>query len=636
MIGLFGSIVTMLRVYLGAAVLLLILPWIAWPGSLEDGRLKAFWRTLLIGVAFWIAVGYLLSALGFFEPITLFLSAVVGVVVARGYRRRLRNSAVTTAPTEQRAMDVGILDRNVGELWRTVIVPAGKQLRRWAGAQCSRPLRDPYTVGTLAVLAASFGLRAWGPLHQVAPGSSDGYVHLLWTKEFMLDHPFYGGVYPEGMHAIAAAIATIFFINPLSVLRFIGPMDGLLMVLGVYTLTRETSGNRLAAITALAIFGLSTNSPLPEQAWRQMNDLPQEASAAFFGYGVALAWEYLRTGRDVALWLYGLCTTVELWIHPYSPAFATVVVGALVVGRWAVHGWRDVVGWRVIAGTTVAGIIGLLPLAIGLALGVPFFHSGLSFVLQSVSGTSKTVSHPLSALITSPLYVQLGAALGLAICVLSVWSVPAKRQDRLGLGLALMAIWLLYMAHSLGLPSLADAYRVGEFYSMLLCAVGVTLVFLGPWGKPSHVGASVAVAGLLVVPGMVRWPPAPPVPAHYEPLDSGKVYLKIERTLTPDTWTIISPVQQYSEVLGKGYHAELSTFLKQYPLSEAADSSFSLPKAMKTPEVFIWVQTHPIPGADVLEQKSIAVWSQAYAQAHPGTMTVYFRNSGFVVYEVKA
>lgn len=636
MIGLFGSVVTMLRVYLSAAVLLLVLPWIAWPGSLEAGRLKAFWRTLLIGVAFWIAVGYLLSALGFFEPITLFLAAVAGVVIARGYRHRWRDAAVGRDASRQVAMVMGALDGGLGQLGRTMVLPAAKQLGRWIRTEGARSVRDPYTLVTLALLAASFGLRVWGPLHQVAPGSSDGYVHLLWTKEFMADHPFDGGVYPEGMHAIAAAISTIFFINPLNVLRFIGPIDGLLMVLGVYTVTREATGNRLAAITAMAIFGLSTNAPLPEQAWRQINDLPQEASAAFFGYGVALALEYLRTGKEGALWLYGLCTTVELWIHPYSPAFATVVVGALVVGRWVVHGWHDARGWRIIGGTTLAGIVGLLPLGIGLGLGVPLFHSGLHFALQSVSGTSKTVPHPLAALRTAPLYVQLGAPLGCAMGLVGVWSASPERQDRFGLGLALLAMWLLYMAHSFGLPSLADAYRVGEFYSMMLCAVGVALVFLGPWGQPSQVGAGIAVAGLLVVPGMVRWPPAPPVPARYEPVDSGRVYLEIERTLTPDTWTIISPVQQYSEVLGKGYHAELSTFLKQYPQSEAADSRFSLPQAMKTPDVFIWVQTRPIPGANLPEQNSIAAWSEAYAEAHPRTTTVYFHHSGFVVYEIQA
>ncbi len=625
----------MTRVGLGAAILLLALPLLAWPPRPGEGGLLLFWRALLTGAAFWIGVGYILSTLRIFEPVTLVLAAAGGLAVAIGRFGRRPGVAQRRARDQRMSGLLGALDGTLGEAWSVLGPVVGQAVHR-ASAAIGRQLRDPYTLGAVAVMAISAGLRLWGPLHQVAPGSSDGYVHLLWTKEFMVGRPFYGGVYPEGMHAIAASVASVFFIDPLNVLRFAGPLFGFLMVLSVYTLTLEVTGSRLGAIVAAAIFGLGTASPLPEQAWRQINDLPQEASAAFFGVGIALALRYLRSAQSEDLWLYGVCVVVELWIHPYAPVFQMVVVGCLVLGQWAARGVGDKSARRVMVVSIVAGVLGLVPLGIGLAAGIPFFHGGVAFALQSVTATTVTAAGPWAALVAAPLYVKVGLPLGLALCTVGLRGDPRRRQRSLGLGLGMVVLWLLYVAHSLGLPSLADAYRVGEFYSMMLCSAGAALFFSGAWGQAAHAPGGLLLAGLLVIPGLVLWPPKAPVPLRYEPVGAGHAYLKISERFTPLSWTIISPVQQYSEVIGRGYHFELATFLADYPLTRAAQASFQLTTAMKTPAVFIYAQTKPIPGANVQQEQEITAWCQAYAQAHPGTMKVFYRAPGFEVFAVGA
>lgn len=658
------SLLTLGRVLLAFTLALIVAPLLATPAPEGERPADAFWRAFLLGATFWIGIVYLLAAMHLYDLITL-----VGVVLASWIAlRRFAPALDAQHRLEWRQRQIGLLYElldpatpTLKRLLRNARLSLRAWLRRrWAG------LRDPLGIVTGLVFGASAVLRLAGPFVQVAPSVPDEYTHLLWTNLLMQSQIFPQGVYPEGYHALAAVLASFFFIDPLNVLRFLGPLAGLLMVASLYQFVLEVTGSRLAALVAAAFFGLSTASPLPEAAWRQISPLPEEFSAIFFPLALTHAVRYLRTGRRRELWFALLACLVAALVHPYGAFFAVIVGGCLALGAALLAPRRLDRAAALIAALAGGALAGLLPLAAGRLAGIPFYSGSISYVLQPVTTAQAAADHVTWAgFFGSDPFVPLGVAIALALVVTALAArVPAdRRQMGLGLGLALLAMLAAYRISSYGLPLLPDPTRSGEFYSLTLAAIGAAWCFGGALGRHEHRGAGSLVALALLLPPLLIWPPGFPLPGRYEPRGAARAYLDIRNQFRPYDWTIVAPVQQYAETAGHGWDVELIDFVRRFSAAQAGDPDFLLadagPGAISTPDVFVYVETRPLGldralqpadftrplpagnGQDVYDGSALAAieartyaWAIAYLKAHPGNASIYYQTPSFFVLRI--
>ncbi len=680
------SIAAWLRVSLGLAVLVLLLPAFALPRPPGQPPLDRFWELLLTGLIFWIVTVYGLAAIHDFELLTLVPAAALALFAARRWGRRARpgRSGTAEAGTAKRgpiagpvaddaapapgpvplagllleALDPGLPGRLVAGAGRGLRA-LGRGLRRTATR-----LGDPAGAAGALAVAAAFALRLGGPLLQVSPGAPDTYVHLLWTNLLLHSRLFPQGVYPEGMHAVAAVVADVFFVDPLNVLRFLGPTDGLLLVLAVYTLALELSGNRLGAAVAAAVFGLGTASPLPEAAWRQINPLPQELGAVFVPLGIAFAVRHLRQGDRASLLLVTASFMAGALIHPYSPAFAGLTVGCLVLAHAWTPGDARRRGVPLLAAAAGGTLLGLLPILAGRLAGIPFYASSIRFVQNPNSGSALSPGG-LAALIRGNPYLEAGLIFALGAIVVSAGrrTPEAARPLWRGFGLALAAMYGLMAAALAGAPLIPEVARTTEFFSIILVPVAAGLLFGGTLAAPEHRVAALALASALVLPALALWPPHFPWPERMEPPGASRAFLDIRNQFTVRQWTIVAPVQQYSETVGRGWHVELSDFVRRFSLAEASDPRFLLLNAgtgaILTPDVFIYVETtplgtnRPLQASDLLlplpqaagtavyqgrqlvaiEARAYA-WCIAYLHSHPSSASIYYQNRTFNVFHI--
>jgi hypothetical protein len=114
----------------------------------------------------------------------------------------------------------------------------------------------------------------------------------------------------------------------------------------------------------------------------------------------------------------------------------------------------------------------------------------------------------------------------------------------------------------------------------------------------------------------------------------------------PYRWTIVSPVDQYSEVLGKGWQEELSLFVQRYTLAQAQDPHFRLAQDRRYPLLspYVFLYSEPalfphgphvttsdenlpiLPGDAAYHGRSLMAvesrayyWTVAYHRSHPHT-----------------
>ena len=631
---------------------------------------------------FWIVTVYCLAAVHDFELLTLVPATCLALWAVARWQRRARplppeellpgldgvdgragggrpSGPVPLAGLLLETLDPGLWRRLLGGIGHR-FVAGGRGLRTVA-----QSLADPAVVAGVVGVAGGLALRLRGPLVQVSPGSADAYVHLLWTNLLLHSQLFPQGVYPEGMHALAAVISMTFFVEPLNVLRFLGPMDGLLLVLAVYTLALELSGNRLGAAVAAVVFGLGTGSPLPEAAWRQINPLPQELGAVFVPLAIAFAVRYLRRGDRAALVLTGAAFMAGGLIHPYAPAFAGLSVGCLALAYAWQPGEGRLRALPLLATAAGATLLGLLPLLAGRLAGIPFYASSIQFV-QNPNSAAAIPPGGLPALIRGNPYLAAGFVFAAGALVVSAGRrTPAENRPLLrGLGLALGAMFGLMATAMAGTPFIPEVARTTEFFSMVFVPVAAGLVFGGTLAAPERRLTALGLAAVLVVPALVIWPPVAPQPDRFEPHGASRAFLDIRNQFTVREWTLVAPVQQFSEAAGRGWHVELSDFVLRFSLAEASNPRFLLqnagPGAILTPDVFIYVETTPLgtqrplqasdlllplpqasgttsvyQGKDLVAIEARAyAWCIAYLHSHPATASIYYQTPTFEVFHI--
>jgi len=120
-------------------------------------------------------------------------------------------------------------------------------------------------------MATFFGasyLRFYDAIKNAGIALSDAYVTLAWTKYIEARQLFHDGLYPQGFVIVLSVIRKVASIDPLLVLKFIGPLNAVLIVVGLYYFASRSTRSPVAGLVAAFVYGVLPNT-LPIEYQRQ-------------------------------------------------------------------------------------------------------------------------------------------------------------------------------------------------------------------------------------------------------------------------------------------------------------------------------------------------------------------------------
>ncbi len=653
-----GSLGTLVQTLLDFVVAIVFLPAVALAARSDEGALIRLSSVLVAGVAFWTAVSFVLTLARSVELATMVAVAVIGVAVGvtRGRPPQTKEERAAGTKKASRFWDTMDPESSHGFLWFlwSYLGDLVKAVRR-----AVMGLRQPLVLGSVLAIALTFGWHLLGPLAQVAPGTAEGYVDLLAVKEIALNQgPFAIGLFPEGLHVLVAAMSTLFLNNPLLILRFWGALTAVMIVLAAMTLAWEISGGSLWAIfTAAVAVGLTTLATAGGVPWHLTTPIAPKMALAFLLFALAFGLRWLRQGdrRDRLIMLSAaiVVTLVEPLLAPYllvgvialSLAWACLVPGTARRGIGAV------------ALTLAAVAAGIVPIVGGTLLKVPPLDIlwTMRVPFAAPTGVVAWLAGP-----RAPLLIAAVAAALVAQGVLAFRNSRPWAAVTIGMAIVIAGCWGLTKLGPFGVYDVGGAGLAADVVGALLVTTFFGWAYMGALKLPANRSVAALLAVATLAPSLYLAPLKPQPLQRFEPIGSGRVYLRISDAFPAYTWTLVSPTQQYSEVLGRGWHVELVTFVSSARLSQAKSPAFrpldAGSAAILTPDIFLDIPlkvpgfSHPITAQDaglklptgggVAAYSGAAgaavsgralVWGMAYLKAHPKTASVYFHSSQLLV-----
>lgn len=644
----------------------------------EDEGLDRFFISFIHMVSITIALVHLLA----FTRLYDYLSLVGGYILVMALvTARQGRSPVRVMERLGMGFLVSLLDAAEGtggmmagarsylrSRWQAFLATGASWLR-WAASPAGGWL-------PLGVLVYAAYLRFNHSLTHAYLGASDSYLHLAWTKYLDSNQIYRDGIYPYGYHAVLSALERLTFVDPMLVLRFVGPLGGLLMVLSVYYVSRKLCrGVEVAAVLGTFVFG--TGIGLPGDIWRQISPLPQEFAAIFLLPGLYFATRFAQERNRRDLILFAECLGITVAVHPYVSVYLVLGVALLVVvwlgsGRTAWRTALHLARWGL-----VAAVAGMLPLGIGMALGLKF-HGSLGYVAKMVRLGPPTGGGnlpPGPRLLSGNVFTDAVAGLSLLLTLYYLGSLAWRRgkgaeaMSHLAFTSFSLVMYFMYRTGDWGLPVVMDPARTGIFFSLAASVIlGVaayrllTVVKPELWPLPGRTYLASGLVLLALLSLAFGYPARrPPEGFRLEYDAAADNYLRIRGTFPALDWTIVSPAEQYAEVLNRGWHYESWEFVRDFTLEQAMDPSFDLP--IPTTYVFIYAEKIPLfpgepldiqlaqeklppPGDDPTEQyyyngqnRSIIMakviqWSQAYRRSH-SNMSIFYEDREMVIYLIK-
>jgi len=645
----------------------LVLATVVWPVLIVPRASIQGWTAwfgpFVTGLAIWIAFTTVMAVVHAVQLTTLVGLAVFFPLLLRAVRRRTSPAPTVVeaeVPSELAPLPIGEsgvaqTSDGVGGQPNTLAIFQAIEATSTPGAPPPAALSGATTRarGLLGAVARLFGrtdtlllaavlvavalVQVWPSLLDPAPATPAGYQELLVAKTVALGGGmFSAGLAPVGLPAILAAFSTLTSADQLNVLRLVQPLAAVLLAGAAAGVAETLTRSRWAAVAAAAMVGLTRLVGAGLPAWS-----PVDPEAGHLAMALALVLIVLALRLALATASGGVarvaltaCAYVVGALDPGTGLLAILVVVPVLLAGQGRSGRLDAAlalgGWA----------LSLWPIAVGYAM-----HTAPVPLLWT---TGAVLSPPLG---------RLGdmAAPVLASLLLLVHGYAYRgRTGLLGRVQAAYAIGLLLVAAVLvvGPPVLVDhSLRDGALNAFAI-ALLVAWAFSYALAGASHAsGRSAAAVCMSVAAIGLVFQGSPTLPL-FEPPGSALTYLQIAGSLPKYTWTIVSPVTQYPEVLGSGWHTELGVFLQDYSIGDAANPSW-LPKdnptsPIQTPQIFLFVNLdppglgRPIDAADGLlplpstitantysgltgasiEAHALA-WVRAYLSAHPASALIY-------------
>jgi hypothetical protein len=512
-------------------------------------------------------------------------------------------------------------------------------------------LRDAVPLLLLAsVIGCSAYVRFYDAWTSPAPGLSDGYVTLAWMKYVNSRDLFHDGIYPQGFHIFLAYLKKFAAIDSLYVLKYTGPLNGVLICAGLYFTISRFGGNRYAGIAAAALYGLGGTSLHGADWVRQAATNSQEFALVFVFPTFYFMVRYLQEGRrqDLLTALAG-CAVTGL-VHTLVFAFTGLGVGVLLVVGLLLHPrllWKRMS--RLAAGALATVVLSVLPLGLGYALGKKVHSSSEEFLVSQAKVTPPDLTG-----------WDVAALCALAILFLAALLILFARRpaaDKIAVWFAALlgaGTFALYEFGGTVTQSLVLASRSGALWVPALSfCIGAAGCVIARVPLPSVLRDGMQAASILLLGAwlVTLTHLTPIVPYKMEWEANVEQYLRIADERRPNTWIIFSQNEEYALSLGVGYHDYIKMLVETYdptrpPLTRrgAAEPDPNVPKHIyifQEKKVFRVAKDNAIYSLleSVYEQreqdnKKLDKWLESYRKWN-GDVEVFYEDDHLVVYHLQ-
>lgn len=416
----------------------------------------------------------------------------------------------------------------------------------------------------LVLIGISAYIRFYDVFVHAAPPLSDSYVTLAWMKYIDGRKLFEDGIYPQGFHIYLATLLKFSAIDGLYVLRYTGPLNILLLIIGLYYFIRKLTDSFVGGVVGATIFGLLSgyipNLPIDRQAATNS----QEFAFIFLLPSLYFLVMYLINGRKDYLCTGMIGTTIIGLVHMLVFGHIGISIGLLVLAYFIVnkfkHWQRGIRMWGMAVLTVVAS---LLPLGVGRVLGRTVHSASSEFLVSTAK--EKVGSQELYAID----YIAL-ASIAIIAVVTSLFYKHLSHQLRLVCSFTVLigiSTFILYYFVGKWTNSTLIASRAIDLWAIILClCIGIGVAsLLAFWSfSAKRDWVEIGIAGIALVVLVGTYPPTIINPYKMQHDAVIEQYLNISEQFPVQTWQLISFNEGYSLVLGKGFHMHLDEFVERY------------------------------------------------------------------------
>lgn len=542
-------------------------------GKIDEEKADNLVANYIRTVFFVIVVGYILSFLKLFEFITLFV-----IILALLYRKILSEAKYMGRQTHESTglWILRFLDKQINVLK----VVTGKIIN--IKNIFVRPTdyfninidKIVYAILTFTVLLLSAYIRFYDAMNHAAFPLSDSYITLDWLKGVERRQLFYepgGGVYPRGLSIFMATIHKFSFMDELFVLKYTGPLNGLLIVVSILFVVYKLTRNKYAALTVSALYGIGAGV-LGSDIERQAATNSQEFALVFLLPTIYFTYKYLRERRkrDFLTVISGL--SVIGLAHTYVYLFGVIAVSInifILFVKGPVKNFKHYM--KFIVGGIFSAIVSIIPFAVGLLQGIGLHGSSVEFLTDTGNIVLKKLSNTD--------YLSITAFVIFVICLLVMMKKKTTEAFSLvPVFLFCICVFFIYYAGGYITKSTLIDTRTREIWA--LCSAltiglgfGLLMAWIEKWkaGKVCSLGTSIIC--LVLILSLVGAKPLEPYKMEW---DSGvEQYLKIAKHYQPKSWTMVAEQIQYAMVTGTGFIDMKADFVKKISAENAYSDSWN-------------------------------------------------------------
>ena len=436
--------------------------------------------------------------------------------------------------------------------------------------------------------------------------TSDVSVHTSWINFIDAGYIFSDGIYPFAMHNVVSSFAKITFIDVVTVMRFLGPLNAVFMgMLLMIVITKIFKSPAASTVTGIVycISSFGTGAVVD----RIFFSLPQEYGMLFIIPAGYFMVKFLEEQRTVDGITFAFAASMTVAGHFYDAIFAVPLCLCLVI-PYIPFLFKKKVLVKMVLSVILAAVISLAPMFFGLSLGyhwqgsldwaVSMMEKGSDDDAEKAGNTKQSLQSSDSGKSedqaeeqgpnfiektgksfknTMKEYTDFWGYVVYACSVISIlfgaavlFLTSKKTQGRVAIGLGMNMIlfnFLFINPTYFGLPSLIGADRAVN-YLIYLGALTIGVPFGLFWSlfedraKPVRWVASVAIVlatAIVVVFGGYTYTSSAFFRLSYSSVTEN--YYKIKNTHRKDTWTIVSTVDELSLTRNKGWHYELWEFI---------------------------------------------------------------------------
>jgi len=577
-LAIYNQYESLIRLGISFAILFFIMATIMFKEHGEAG--ERFFSRYIKMVFLIIVIGYVFVLIKLYEVITLF----VFITISTMFWRMPAGNRVQSLKENYSKLTMLFYETLDGKFsplnWANNIV---KNKLKTCWKIILAVLKSPSNYLLFAVISGAAYLRFYDPISHAAPGLSDASVAIAWMKYISERILFHDGIYPQGLHIYDATLRKFAGIDAIYVVKYIGPLNGVLTTIALYFFVQQLTRRKSAGIISAFVFGVL--GPFLYLGWERQAATNSQEFALIF---VFLAWHftirYFNTREKYYLWTTGIALAVMGLVHSLVWAFACFGV-VLIALSYFIFG--PLKNFRAILSVALAsitsGVISGIPLIIGLLMGKGYHSSSLNYLTSVMASNIQKLT-----------YLDYAAAVGIVLMtlllILSRWM--KQRPEPLLFAILISIISFLsyiYLGWLTGNTLLIG--RIGLLWSVVACLAlgigwhGFITIFIRI--KPLEVFLCLA----LLIGVTYYYQPMPSAP--YKMVHDSMVnqYLRIATEFSPTTWTMVSNEEGYALSLGKGWHMHLWELVDDYiPKAEKIVRKDNPNQVLESEDIFILIE----------------------------------------------